>query len=155
MNQPNLFGFPEPEREPTMICPTCQGHGIISATAATSRTTDPTTSTEAGRHHEEDVRRFSRKSRQAKMLDCLHGRAMTAQEAAVCVIGADAPISALEGCRRRVSDLLRAGFIEDSGARRQNPGSPDESIVWCVTDAGHTALTLIRLTGWSTEKGKR
>ena len=39
-----------------------------------------------------------------------------------------------------VSDLRAAGYLMDSGRRRKNVGTEDESIVWTITDAGRQAL---------------
>lgn len=59
------------------------------------------------------------------------------------------PLSAFDGCRRRVSDLVAAGFIEDSGDRHANLGSPDKSIVWRLTPTGWLALSAMDTTGWT------
>jgi hypothetical protein len=75
---------------------------------------------------------------------------MTAQEAALKVLEQGAPISAVDACRRRMSDLKQVGFVLDSGERRHNKGSLDESVVWQITAAGVSALRLIDQTGWST-----
>jgi hypothetical protein len=130
-------------------CPTCDGSGWADAQSHNSRTTDPDTAQAAGRRHSGDVRRFSAKSRQAKLLRALVSEPMTAQEAALKVLEGGAPISAVESCRRRVSDLKQAGFVLDSGERRHNQGSPDESVVWKATLAGVFALEWINETGWS------
>jgi hypothetical protein len=74
---------------------------------------------------------------------------MTAQEAALEVLGTHYSISSVEACRRRVSDLKQAGFVIDLGDRRKNSGSPDESIVWHATLMGVFALEELRDTGWS------
>ena len=130
-------------------CPTCDGSGWADAQSHNSRSTDPDTAQAAGRRHSGDVRRFSARSRQAHLLRALVSRPMTAQEAALEVLEPGAPISAIEACRRRVSDLKQAGFVWDSGERRRNEGSPDESVVWQATLSGVFALEWIDETGWS------
>lgn len=120
-----------------------------------SRITDPGTSHDAGdRFASRDVGRFGAKSRTADLLRFIAaaGGGLTAQEAARMTIGVHATMSAFDGCRRRVSDLVAAGFIRDSGRRRQNVGSPDQSIVWEVTTYGLAALARLDRTGWSKER---
>lgn len=116
-----------------------------------SRTADPHTSLRSGdRNKSGDVTRFSVSSRSAKLLRAIaHHGGLTAQEATNVVMTVGCSMSSFDGCRRRVSDLLLAEFIEDSGTTRRNPGSPDESIVWRVTMAGQRALRLLDTTGWS------
>jgi hypothetical protein len=130
-------------------CPACSGSGLIDTVSHNSRTDDPQTAVKAGQRHSGDVRRFSAKSRQAKLLRALVSEPMTAQEAALRVLEPNAPISAVESCRRRVSDLKQAGFVMDSGQRRHNHGSPDESVVWKATLGGVFALEWLQETGWS------
>lgn len=130
-----------------VTCPTCSGSGTVSA--ASSRSSDPDTSKAAGRRHETDPSRFSARSNKARLLRALVERPMTAQEAAVVVVGGKAGTSAIEGCRRRVSDLKRAGFVIDSGDRRCNDGSPDESTVWTASLMGVFALDALERTGWT------
>ena len=119
--------------------------------SAPARSTDPETSHLAAKR-EQDVGRFGFDSRQAKLLYAFSASDLTAQQAATRVVGAHAAISAFEGCRRRVSDLRAAGFITDSGGRRHNTGSEDESIVWTLTEAGRAALISLDETGWSRAK---
>ena len=64
-------------------------------------------------------------------------------------MGEDAPLSALEGARRRVSSLKRIGLITDSGQERHNPGSTSASVVWTITADGLETLRTLDLTGWS------
>lgn len=134
-------------------CPTCNGSGTVAQLAPASRNSDPETSRAAGKRHETDPRRFSAKSSSARLLAALNEYPMTAQEAALRVIrnaGKDTRrVSTVEACRRRVSDLKRAGYVIDSGERRHNEGSPDESVVWKVTLAGVFALEALNDTGWS------
>jgi hypothetical protein len=132
-----------------MICPHCNGRGTLYGEARTSRTTDTDTAQNAGKRHATDVRRFSSRSRQAKLLEAISRKPMTAQEAALEVLGTHYSISSVEACRRRVSDLKQAGFVIDLGDRRKNSGSPDESIVWHATLMGVFALEELRDTGWS------
>jgi hypothetical protein len=64
-------------------------------------------------------------------------------------MGEDAPLSALEGARRRVSSLKRIGLIKDSGLERHNPGSTSASVVWTITADGVETLRTLDLSGWS------
>lgn len=116
--------------------------------SAPARRTDPETSHLAS-PRERDLSRFGSNSRQAKMLAAFHTSDLTAQQAAFRVVGIHATPSALDGCRRRCSDLLAAGLIFDSGKRAKNPGSDELSIVWSVTLAGVKALANLGRTGWS------
>jgi len=118
------------------------------APSAPARRTDPETSHEAG-PHSPDVSRFSRKSRQAKLLAVVASQNLTDQQAALRVVGASASPSRLEGCRRRMSDLRAAGYVADTGIRRHNIDSDDEAIVWRLTHAGEAALVRLAETGWS------
>jgi hypothetical protein len=148
-NQISIFDLQAPTQTHD-ICPTCSGLGVISLISHNSRTTDPETSRNAGQRQSRDARRFSSTSRQARLLRALVSENMTAQEAALKVLEQGAPISAVDACRRRMSDLKRVGFVLDSGERRHNKGSLDESVVWKITPAGVSALRLIDQTGWST-----
>lgn len=130
-----------------VTCPTCDGSGTVIT--ASSRLSDPDTSKAAGRRHETDPSRFSAGSSKARLLRALVERPMTAQEAALVVVGGKAGTSSIEGCRRRVSDLKRAGFVIDSGDRRCNDGSPDESTVWSASLMGVFALDALERTGWT------
>lgn len=116
--------------------------------SAPARNTDPETSHAAAKT-ERDVGRFSAHSRQAKLLRVFAGQPLTDQQAAVRVVGAHAMPSAFDGCRRRCSDLRAAGYLADTGRRKHNTGSGDESIVWQITIAGQHALTHIDHYGWS------
>ena len=116
--------------------------------SAPARPTDPETSHMAAKRSQ-DVGRFSFESRQAKLLYAFSASDLTDQQAANRVVGANAAISAHEGCRRRCSDLRAARYIHDTGGRRRNPGSDDESVVWGLTDAGRQALIRLDETGWS------
>jgi len=119
-----------------------------SVPSAPARATDPETSHLAG-PRSLDVSRFSARSRQAKLLAVFAGDPMTDQQAAVRVVGAYANPSAFDGCRRRCSDLRAAGYLADTGLRRKNVGSDDESIVWRITHAGAVALANLERFGWS------
>ena len=117
--------------------------------SAPARASDPETShAAAARVRVKDVGRFSSKSRQAKLLVEFDQKSLTDFEAARRVMPTDIH-ARFEGCRRRCSDLRAAGFLEDSGEKRSNPGSPDEAIVWRITQAGRDALTRLLATGWS------
>jgi hypothetical protein len=124
-------------------------HQPLSVVAsAPARVTDPETSHEAG-PRSADLSRFSAHSRQAKLLMVIASQNLTDQQAALRVMGSSATPSRLEGCRRRMSDLRAAGYISDTGLRRHNVGSDDESIVWRLTLAGEKALANLANTGWS------
>jgi hypothetical protein len=132
-------------------CRCCNGTGIElrdnPIRSVTARPTDPDTSQKA-RQDSYDVRRFSIRSRQAKLLRVFSMGETTAQKAALNVLGPQ-EVSRIEGCRRRVSDLKAAGYLIDSGRRDINPGSNDEAIVWAVTAEGLRALERLEATGWS------
>lgn len=130
-----------------------EAHHLFGAAVPSvpSRASDLDTSHASGdRVRTVDVTRFSRSSRCAKLLDAIasHG-GLTAQEATNVVMHVGASMSSFDGCRRRVSDLLAARYIEDSGERRSNPGSPDLSVVWRLTMAGARARQHLTATGWS------
>lgn len=57
-----------------------------------------------------------------------------------------------EGTRRRCSDLRAIGFIEDTGERRKNKGSSDDSMVCKITEKGVAALKCLQETGFSSPK---
>lgn len=145
--QPTLFGSYEPQTE-MICCPHCRGTGQISTSEATSRRSDPSTSKRAGSSHQ-DSSRFSASSRQGQVLTILEHTMLTAQECARAIHGSTAPISAIEGTRRRISSLYRLGLIAPSGEERTNPGSDTPSTVWMLSDTGHQTLTRLRDTGWS------
>lgn len=124
---------------------------LVPATVAASapaRWTDPDTSHQAARR-EQDVGHFSAKSRQAKLLALFAMRDLTDQGATIHLVGSHAAPSAFDGCRRRCSDLRAAGLLYDTGRRRKNAGSDDESIVWAISEAGRRALESLEQTGWS------
>jgi len=116
--------------------------------SAPARPGDPETSHLAAKR-EQDVGRFSSDSRQAKLLYAFSASDLTDQQAAIRIVGLHAAISALEGCRRRCSDLRAVKYIYDTGKRRKNMGSLDDSIVWGLSDAGREALIRLDDTGWS------
>lgn len=120
----------------------------IEAPSAPARASDPITSHLAAKT-EPDVGRFGEQSRQAKLLYLFSSGDFTDQQAAVRIVGATAAISALEGCRRRCSDLRAVHYLFDTGKRHRNSGSDEESIVWGITDAGREALIRLDTTGWS------
>jgi hypothetical protein len=147
--QLDLFGEIVPEVRQVMCCPHCSGRGVIPVDEATARTADPRTSKEAGDRHSSDPRSFRRGSRQARVLEALSLQPYTAQEVAVAVVGAEAPLSALEGTRRRVSSLKRIGLIRETGVERCNPGSGTFCSVYEVTDLGRDVLRRLLETGSS------
>jgi hypothetical protein len=121
--------------------------GTVAASAP-ARWTDPETSHAAAKR-EQDVGRFSSKSRQAKLLELFQMRDLTDQQATIHLVGSHAAPSAFDGCRRRCSDLRAAGYLFDTGRRRKNAGSEDLSIIWGITEAGQEALRSLDATGWS------
>lgn len=147
--QLDLFGEPIEEKAQMMCCPHCEGRGRIPVSEATARSEDGPTARLAGGRQTGDSRRFRATSRQAAILRSLAEEPQTAQEVAIAVLGLHAPISALEGARRRVSSLKRIGLIHETGEERVNPGSPTPSLVWAVTDRGRRAIDLLEATGWS------
>lgn len=116
--------------------------------SAPARPTDPETSHRAAKQMT-DVGRFSDRSRQAKLLRAFSVHPLTDQQATIRVVGGAAPPSAFDGCRRRCSDLRAAGYLRDSGMRRHNVGSDDESVVWTITDLGERAIARLDETNWS------
>lgn len=126
--------------------------------SANSRASDPATSKAAGdRRRVQDLTRFSAFSRPGRLLatfaEC--GWGLTAYQAALLVTGPDLPVTQFEGCRRRVSDLARIGYIEDSGETRANQGTDDESVVWKISTAGRLALDALAETGWTKPGARR
>lgn len=120
------------------------------AASAPARLTDPETSHLAAKE-EQDVGRFSERSRKGRLLELFATGDYTDQEAALHVLSENAGISQIEGTRRRVSELREVGYLREVG-RRCNPGSDDESIVSGLTRAGRQTLVRLRRTGWSRAK---
>lgn len=156
--QPSLLDHEPPKRAPlpeTTICDHCQGRGIVPyrpKASAPARNTDPHTSQDAAdRLCTTDVSRFSARSRQARLLEAFRRDDLTDQEATEVVLRGETDVgrSAFDGCRRRCSDLRAAEFLADSGARRKNPGSPDDAVVWTITTRGIVACRQLEATGWS------
>jgi hypothetical protein len=147
--QLDLFGEIVPEVRQLMCCPNCSGRGVIPVDESTARNADPRSSKLAGDRHSSDPRRFRQGSRQARVLEALAREPYTAQEVAVAVVGPEAPISALEGTRRRVSSLKRIGLIAETGLERVNKGSATPAAVYGVTDLGRQVLVRLAETGWS------
>lgn len=129
----------------TMTCPHCCGTGQVLAHAPTSRASDPDTSKAAGRRHQTDVRILKKGTKRYAVLEAMVGNPMmTAQEVALLLHGESDSLGDIEGTRRRVSDLARAGYVADSGRRRENPGSGTKAIVWQVTLMGAFAFEKAR-----------
>lgn len=156
----SLFDEPVPEPDAT-LCRLIDIHGYelvaerlrylaptVEAPSAPARRGDPVTSHLAA-EHEPDVGRFGYNSRQAKLLYLMSTGDFTDQQAAMRIVGATAAVSALEGCRRRMSDLRAVHFLYDTGKRHKNTGSDEDSIVWGITEAGRQALISLDDTGWS------
>jgi len=135
-------GYEDTWRELRRLAPT------VVQGSAPARWTDPETSHMAAKRSH-DVGRFSAKSRQAKLLQLFSMRDMTDQQATIHLVGSHAAPSAFDGCRRRCSDLRAANFLFDTGRRRKNAGSDEDSIVWGISEAGIVALRSIEDTGWS------
>lgn len=138
----DAFGYDKVAERLRYFAPT------IETPSAPARASDPITSHLAAKT-EPDVGRFGIQSRQAKLLYLFSSGDFTDQQAAVRIVGATAAVSALEGCRRRCSDLRAVHYLYDTGKRHRNAGSDEESIVWGITDAGRTALRCLDDTGWS------
>lgn len=107
----------------TVKCPTCSGTGQVFAHAFAARRSDPSTSQQAGKRHEGDVRVLRAGTVKAAVLATFAHRHRTAQEAAMTAVGQDAPVSAIEGARRRVSDLARAGYLRPVDIGHNEGGS--------------------------------
>ncbi len=152
--QPDLWGDdPEPSIPTERTCPCCKGTGRVMSgepiPSAPARPTDPETSHAASKR-EPDLRRFGEFSHKARLLRAFdYYGVSTAQEAALLVVGVKAPLSKIEGCRRRVSDLVKVEFIADSGKRAENAGAGTDSILWHITDEGRQAIERLNETGWS------
>lgn len=116
--------------------------------SAPARASDPETSHMASKTSL-DVGRFSSKAVVAKLLNQFSIEPKSDQQATMAIVGAHAAPSAFEGTRRRCSDLRAAHYIYDTGKRRKNLGSDDESTVWAVSEAGRRALVNLETTGWS------
>lgn len=121
-----------------------------------ARSSDPGTSDlAASRHSTTDVGRFTDKSLQARMLREIARRPNTAYLAAVQCVPTDAFNDArkwmqrVETARKRASDLLRAGYVADSGRTRENPGADTPSVVLEVTPAGRIAIVKLDADGVS------
>lgn len=149
--QPTLFTEPDliPRQIENAICPFCHQGRVPITAEATFRLVDPETARNAGLKHTASSSKFRSTSQQADILRVIATRPCTAQEAALEVLGADAPISSVEAPRRRVSTLRHLGLVADSGQRRCNPGSTSPSAIWFVTQKGRETLIRLRETGWS------
>lgn len=125
----------------TMTCPHCAGTGKVFAHAPTARASDPDTSQAAGRRQESDVRVLRPGTKRWNVLRSLSMNGpQTAQEVALSLHDRTSGLGNIEGTRRRMSDLVKAGYAVDSGKRRENPGSGTHAIVYEVTLAGVFAL---------------
>lgn len=108
-----------------------------------ARVTDPETSqTSAARYATDDVRKLRTGTAKHRMLVCFVEPLTALQAATACAafLGTPGSIMAVETHRKRAAELHAAGYITDTTERRRNVGSPDESIVWVITDAGRAAL---------------
>jgi hypothetical protein len=128
----------------TTTCPTCSGSGTVLAhsfIAHASRRSDPETSQQAGKRHQGDVRVLRPGTVKCAVLRTFLDRHRTAQEAAMIAVGNDAPVSSIEGARRRVSDLIQAGYLEIIDLGHNEGGS--QAQVYRLTYAGLLALNRI------------
>ena len=126
-------------------CPTCSGSGTVLAhsfIAHTSRRSDPETSQQAGKRHEGDVRVLRPGTVKYAVLRTFVDGERTALEAALVAVGRTAPVSVVEGARRRVSDLMRAGYVTTTGTAA-NPGG-SKATTYRITTAGLHALNRLR-----------
>jgi hypothetical protein len=122
-------------------CPTCSGSGQVLAhsfAARTARRSDGQTSRAAGERHEGDVRLLKTGTVKCAVLRTFVDRHRTAQDAAMSAVGSKAPVSSIEGARRRVSDLIRAGYLEVIDLGHNDGGSTAQ--VYRMTYAGMLAL---------------
>ena len=98
-----------------------------------ARNEDPGTShLAAARVGTSDIRRFRAGSNSAKLLEEFSKGEKTDFMATKAIISHASPVI-FEGCRKRCSDLRRAGMIADTGKRVHNPGLPDLCIVSQIT----------------------
>lgn len=126
---------------------------LLSRESYPARIDDRQTSQDAAkRHANRDVAKFRRNSAAARVLivfaigptPC----AMTALDAARLASGENNPLST-ETARKRVAELVQAGFLRDTGMTRCSAGSRDLATVWEVTAAGVRAFFNLERTGWS------
>lgn len=116
-----------------------------------SRTTDPATSHASGaRNATRDVARFSEASIQGKVLTLFatNSAGFTALEAAYAAVH-PASLHRVESARKRVSDLIRAGYLRATEEVRTNRGSNDPSNVLVLTEEGSVAFAKMTRTGWT------
>lgn len=138
------------DHAPATHCVRCRRLMDAPVPSAPARTTHPDTSHQAAdATAKPDLRRFSIKSRKAKLLLAIADQPDTAIAATVRVFGEYLAPVHFDSARRRMSDLVATGYIEDSGERAINDGSNTPSIVWAVTDDGLAAITRLEQTGWS------
>lgn len=126
-------------------CPTCSGSGQVLAhsfAARTARQSDPATSRVAGERHQGDVRVLRLGTVKCAVLRTFVDGQRTALEAALIAVGRTAPVSVVEGARRRVSDLMRAGYVTTTGTAA-NPGGT-KATTYRITVAGLHALNRLR-----------
>lgn len=123
-------------------------HPTAIVPSAPARWGDPETSHMAAKRLP-DVGRFSDRALASKLLFQFSIEPKTDQQATMAIVGAHCAPSAFEGCRRRCSDLRGAYYLYDTGKRRKNLSSDDESIVWGLSESGRVALVNLETTGWS------
>lgn len=138
------------DHAPAVHCVRCRRRMDGPVPSAPARTSDPDTAHQAADHVSSlDVRRFSSRSREGKLLAAIADQPDTAIAATVRVFGEYVTPVHFDAARRRISDLVAAGYVEDSGKRTFNEGSNTPSIIWTVTDEGLAALQRLENTGWS------
>lgn len=131
---------------------------LLSRESYPARIDDRQTSQDAAaRHRTRDVSRFRQGSVIANVLESFvsfrvggtdYFTPLTALTVARIASGCDTTLST-ETARKRVSELVKAGYLRDTGSTSKSEGSPDESTLWTITHAGMQALDNLRRTGWS------
>lgn len=115
----------------------------------------PQTARAAGvRRRQQDLAQFSSRSLPGRLMGAfkrasVNAVGLTAHEAARSILSVSTHHTQFEGCRRRVSDLVKVGYLTDSGERRSNSGASDPAIVWRITPLGVSAVESLIGTGWA------
>jgi hypothetical protein len=162
--QPSLLDEPEPEPEPDVndeVAALVDRYGLAAVDtaliririaksgepipSAPGRATDPATSQV---RKMVNVRRFRRTSYAGRLLNAFAMNDSTHFEATLFVLGEGGSHTQWDGCRRRCSDLVAAGYIAPTGDTRQNPGG-SEAEVYDLTPEGAEAWARMVDTGWS------
>jgi hypothetical protein len=128
-----------------ITCPECHGAGTVQVHP--SRYKDPETSKINGERNRLSPN-FSTRSQLARLLWLIAQQPMTAQEAAITLLGQKATVSQIESARRRVSDLRKLGLVMETEDYGSNEGG-GEALIWEITGAGLHTIELLQTTGWS------